>query len=109
MSYDRKAVGQRIRERRLALQLTQENVAEMICKSSHTVTEIERGMMGMSVDTLLAFCRVLKATPNDFLLPKSPTHPDLLAQLLQNLDDISQRARENGIDIVRTYLCKHKQ
>ena len=108
-SYDRKAVGRRIRERRLALHLTQESVAEKICKSTHTVTEIERGMMGMTIGTLLDFCKVLKTTPNDLLLPESPSHPDILDWLLQRLDSIAQSALEESIVIVQTYLNNHRQ
>ena len=67
--YDKVAVGSRIREKRLALHMTQEKVAEKTEKSLRLITEIERGAVGMSIETLMCICEALKTTPNDLLLP----------------------------------------
>ena len=53
MTYNRKAVGNEIRRRRLALGLTQEQAAEKIDRALRFYSRIELGDVGMSVDTLL--------------------------------------------------------
>ena len=51
MTYDRKAVGNEIRRRRLALGLTQEQAAEKVDRALRLYSRIELGDVGMSVDT----------------------------------------------------------
>ena len=82
--YDKAAVGSRIREKRLAMHLTQEKVAEKLELSIRTVTDIERGIVGMSIETLLSLCDVLKVTPNDLLLPSNHSEDSELDWLVYN-------------------------
>ena len=49
MTYDRKAVGNEIRRRRLALGLTQEQAAEKVDRALRFYSRIELGDVGMSV------------------------------------------------------------
>ena len=72
MTYDRKAVGSDIRRRRLALGLTQEQAAEKIDRALRFYSRIELGDVGMSVDTLLEICALLKTTPDALLIGKVP-------------------------------------
>ena len=102
--YDKAAVGARIQEKRLALRLTQENVAEKLDKSLRLVTEIERGAVGMSIETLLCLCGVLKTTPNELLLPCESTPDTELEWLVNALANSSEHIRASAIDIVRSYL-----
>lgn len=67
MSYDKKAVGHRIRARRKALGITQEDFAERIGRVPKFCADIERGQAGMSIDTMLSICSLLKLSPNDLL------------------------------------------
>jgi transcriptional regulator with XRE-family HTH domain len=102
--YDKAAVGARIQEKRLALRLTQENVAEKLDKSLRLVTEIERGAVGMSIETLLSMCEILKTTPNELLLPQEDTTNTELDWLVGALTNASEHVRTSAIDIVRSYL-----
>lgn len=68
MTYDRVVVGNEIRRRRTLLGLTQEQAAEKIDRALRFYARIERGEVGMSVDTLLAVCDLLKTTPDSLLL-----------------------------------------
>ncbi len=104
LRYDRAAVGGRIREKRLALHLTQEKVAEQLDKSLRLVTELERGAVGMSIETLLRLCDVLKTTPNELLLPGVGTDEDELQWAVDALTNASARVREGAVDILRAYL-----
>lgn len=102
--YDKPAVGIRIQEKRLALGLTQEKLAERLGKSLRLVTEIERGMVGMSIETLLDMCAALKTTPNDLLLSQPKTSNTELEWLVEALTNASENVRACAIDILRTYL-----
>ena len=102
--YDKAAVGSRIREKRLAMHLTQEKVAEKLELSIRTVTDIERGIVGMSIETLLSLCDVLKVTPNDLLLPSNHSEDSELDWLTNALSNASDHVRSSAIDILRSYL-----
>ena len=53
------ALGKRIRDRRIALHLSQEEVAEMAGISAYTVGRIEGGRMAMSVGTFKKLVQAL--------------------------------------------------
>lgn len=103
-AYDKVAVGARIREKRLALRLTQDQLAEKLERSLRMVAEIERGTVGMSIETCLAVCEVLKVTPNDLLLPASTPNDSELDWVIQALTNASNHVRTTAIDILRSYL-----
>ncbi|MNJ54555.1 helix-turn-helix transcriptional regulator [Paenibacillus bouchesdurhonensis] len=48
--YDKKAVGERIRSRRKALEISQEDFAERIGRVPKFCADIERGQTGMSIE-----------------------------------------------------------
>jgi len=85
--YDKIAVRIRIREKRLALRLTQ-----------------ERGAVGMSIETLMSLCDVLKTTPNNLLLPGDRAEDDELQWAIEALTNASDHVRASAIDILRSYL-----
>ena len=57
--YDRIAAGDRIRQRRLLLGMTQEELAEKIGRAYKYCQDIERGTCGMSIDTMLSIASCL--------------------------------------------------
>lgn len=63
-----KRLGERVREHRLRLPATQEEVAEMVGLSAQVYSRLERGGVLPSVPTLLRLCASLQAKPNDLLL-----------------------------------------
>ena len=60
-------VGKRIAERRKNLGLTQEKLAAKIGLERNTIAKIEKSGVGISVESLLAICKVLKVDPNFIL------------------------------------------
>lgn len=102
--YDKVAVGIRVREKRLAMHMTQEKVAEKMDKSLRLITEIERGTVGMSIETLLCLCEALKTTPNDLLLPNAKPSDSELDWVIDALTNASEHVRSSAIDILRSYL-----
>lgn len=59
-TYDRYAVGERIQKQRQSLGISQEALAEKIDRATKYCSDIERGICGMSVETMLAFAEYLK-------------------------------------------------
>ena len=104
LMYDKRAIGERVQARRLAMHLTQEKLAELIGKTVVTVADIERGAAGMSMKTLFNLCDVLKTTPNDLLLPERSGDMGELEWLNEVLANSPEHVRATAIDIVRTYL-----
>lgn len=73
MDYD--ALGKRIRSRRRALRMTQDQVAELSGISLSFLGHIERGTRKASLETLVALSNVLKISPG-VLLQDSLLCPD---------------------------------
>lgn len=64
---DYQDLGCRIGKRRRQLNLTQEKLAERVGISASFMGHIERGARTLSVNTLVALCRVLQISPNELL------------------------------------------
>ncbi len=60
--------GKILRKYRKKNNLTQENVAEISGLAPRYISQIERGELKGSINTLLTFCNAYKITPNDVLL-----------------------------------------
>ena len=105
IAYNRKEIGSKLRARRAALGLTQEQVAEMIDKSLTFYTRIELGTAGMSVDTLLAICAALKTRPDDVLLnPKSEESVQNQRWIAEAISNCSVEKQRVAINILKAYL-----
>ena len=61
-------IGGRISARRKELSLTQEVLAEKTDMSINQISNIENSKSVPSIETILKLCKVLKTTPNYFLL-----------------------------------------
>jgi len=84
MYYNLTESGKRIRNLREKKQLTQETMAEMIGVSQQTITFIENGKRGGSVDTLLAIAEVLESSL-DYIVSGEVTG-EAVSRLLMKLD-----------------------
>ena len=61
------ALGERIRERRMELRLSQEALAEKAGISANTVSRIEGGQMAMGIGTFIKLVQAMGADANDLL------------------------------------------
>lgn len=105
MRYDKKAVGSEIRRRRLALGLTQEQAAERIDRALRFYARIELGDVGMSVETLLEICAMLKTTPDALLCSATAGNEQSeLSWLNETLSNCPAEQQKTAIDLVRVYL-----
>lgn len=67
MIYDMEASGKRLKALRKQAEKTQEQVAEAVGLEPGTISRIERGMKGMSIDSLLMFSEIYGVSM-DFIL-----------------------------------------
>lgn len=102
--YDKLQTGLKIQEKRRAMHLTQEVLAEKADLSIRTITDIERAVAGMSIESMMRICNVLKVTPNDILIPNEQEDGEELQWLINALRNSSAETRSCAIDIVRAYL-----
>ena len=83
-------MGSRIRKARLQAGLTQEAFAELLNLGPKHISAIERGIVGLSMETLQNICQVLHVSADTLLfgdIEKSPADAlsDLGGFLLKNL------------------------
>lgn len=79
-------MGSRIRKARLQAGLTQEAFAELLNLGPKHISAIERGIVGLSMETLQNICQVLHVSADTLLfedIEKSPA--DTLCQRLERL------------------------
>lgn len=74
--YDRLMVGERIRQKRTTLGLTQEELSEKIDRAPTYCSDIERGICGMSLETMIAISKSLDISI-DYLLFGKTTEDEL--------------------------------
>ncbi len=114
--YDRLAVGERIRKRRILLGLTQEELAEKVGRAYKFCQDIERGSCGMSVETLISLSRTLNITVDDILFGPRDDVQEQTPQLkleqeavLDMLGSCSEQKRRYALELLRLFLkaCDH--
>lgn len=96
------SLGKRIREERLKLNLTQEQLAEYADISASYMGQIERGERKVTLDTLIKITNKLRVSI-DYLLKDSTTinDDDSLNQLKQLLLDKSLPQKQMAVDVVK--------
>ena len=67
MEYNRIEVGDRLKQKRIMMGMTQDVIAEKINRSPKYYADIERGSCGMSIETLLALAEIMDM-PLDYLI-----------------------------------------
>lgn len=98
-----KKLGQRIREERQHLNLTQANLAESIDISDTYMGAIERGERGLTLDTLVKLSNRLGVTI-DYLLSDSIVDSDsnIIEQFKQIIDKQPLSRKQLAIKVLRT-------
>ncbi|MDE5966814.1 MAG: helix-turn-helix transcriptional regulator [Lachnospiraceae bacterium] len=99
-------IGHRIKQARKAAKLTQEQLAEAIDVSAQYVSDLERGVVGTSIPTLIKICDTL-AVSADYILRgrDSETMPPLgLSDRLRNLSPQEQALMMEGFNLLNKAL-----
>ena len=103
---DYKKLGQRIREERQRLNLTQAQLAESIDISDTYMGAIERGERSLTLDTLVRLVNRLGVTV-DYMLADSVTDSDsnIMEQFKQIIDGQPLERRQMAINVLRTIFA----
>lgn len=105
MEYDKKAVGEAIRERRIALGFTQQQAAEVAKISLRFYQRIESGNVGMSVDSMLRICDLMETTPDGLLLKVLPGETQSeMAWITEKLLHYPQKTQSTAIELMKVFL-----
>ena len=89
MIYDMETSGKRLKELRKQAEKTQEQVAEAVGLEPGTISRIERGAKGMSIDSLLMFSEIYGVS-TDYILKGDETMTPSDA-LLEELEALVQK------------------
>ena len=107
LTYDRKAVGLRIRRKRKELHLTQAELAERIDRVPKFCADIERGQAGMGIGTLLCLCQALDLTPTTLLLGENAASYDTtdgtIAQIVSVLSDCTDDQKQSVLQMLQSF------
>lgn len=108
-TYDRLSVGDRLRLKRTALGLTQDEMAEKIGRAPKYYADIERGNCGMSIETLLSLSSTLNMSLDYIIFgPKSKEeqkqHEDEIFAIIEMLDQASDRKRSYATRLLKLFL-----
>ncbi len=68
MKINNQLIGMRIQRLRKAHGLTQEQLSEMIDRAPNYISQLERGLKSMSLETLISLSNILDASPEDILM-----------------------------------------
>lgn len=103
---DYKKLGERIREERQHLRLTQAQLAEAIDISDTYMGAIERGERGLSLDTLIMLAGRLSVTV-DYLLSDSvsATDSNIMEQFKQLMDGQPLERKQMAINVLRAVFA----
>ena len=66
-------IGERIRTARKSAGMTQDKLAELINKTVQYVSDVERGVTGPSIPSLICICRTLCISADYLLLGQNPS------------------------------------
>ena len=114
-TYDRKAVGNRIRENRRQLGITMKEAAEKLGKVPTYYADIERGNCGMSVETMLAITHLYHMSLDYLIFGKEDTkgekemeasriYSEETESVYQLLNHVSKKERLYAAKVLRTFL-----
>ena len=109
-TYDRITVGERIRQRRIQLGLSQDELGERIDRAAKYCSDIERGICGMSVETMLSLADHLDMSL-DYMMFGDISDEELARQeqdeasLVHILAKCAPRQREYAIRLLKLYIA----
>lgn len=112
--YDRTSVGERIKQKRLVLGMSQDELAEKIDRATKYCSDIERGMCGMSAETMIAFAKALDMSL-DFMIFGESTESEEARQeqselaLVHAISKCPERQRTNALRMLQLFLSAIEQ
>ncbi len=111
ISYDRLAVGDRLRLKRTLLGLTQDQMAEKIDRATKYYADIERGSCGMSIETLLALSSTLDMSLDYIIMGSADNtnetvkHTDETSAIIGLLETFPQEKRQYALELLKLFIA----
>ncbi|WP_315110209.1 helix-turn-helix transcriptional regulator [Clostridium intestinale] len=103
---DYTALGRRIREERLKLNLTQEQLAEQVDISTSYMGQIERGERNIALDTLVRMSNNLGVTVDYLLKDSVNTETNIfINQINQILSNRSSKDKQMALDVLKVMFA----
>lgn len=101
---DKRIIGNKLFSIRKQLGMTQAQVAEAAGLSERAYADIERGMVNMRMQTILAICSALHITP-DSILTDEKTKLDIREEdIIKRLNASSQKTKDTALKLLAIYL-----
>lgn len=102
-------LGKRIRDERLLLRLTIEQLAEKVDKSSNFIGQIERGDRKASLETIVDIANALGTTIDSLLKDNIKAHKDsTIHEINTLLYSTDETGKQFILDMVKRYSYYHK-
>lgn len=113
-SYDRIAVGERIKQKRVILGMSQDELAEKIDRATKYCSDIERGMCGMSIETMIALSQTLDMTLDYMIFGESTELEEARQEqsemaLMHAISKCPERQRANALRMLQLFLSAIEQ
>lgn len=102
-------IGTNIKTARTLKNMTQEQLAEQLKKSTNFVSLIERGQTGLSVNTIIDICNILNIEPNALfngLINYNNEQDKLIINSISNLSNDDKDIISTLIDYINTKNTK---
>lgn len=91
-------IGAQIKTAREAAGLTQERFAELISLATKNVSDIERGVVGISISTLTRICETLSVSSDSILF--GPTNGNDASSVAERLSKLPPEQFEIAMDVI---------
>ena len=110
MKYNKSEVGKRIRNQRILIGWTQEELAEKIGRAYKYCQDIERGTCGMSVETMLSLASSLNISLDYLIYGKDENAKEtseLMNEqkiLIEMLGQCSNQKRRYALDLLKLFI-----
>jgi len=112
----KKDLGGRLRALRLERGMTQDELARTIGTHFTSISAVERGVRGLSVQQIVKLATALKVSPDDFLHPKKTARPKpasrrdgLLLRRIERIRDLPPPQQRTVLDVLDSLLKTHSQ
>ena len=106
------AIGMRLRQARDFAGYTQEKLAELVDVSVQYISDLERGVVGVSVPTLMNLCRALNAS-SDFILFNDKGDDDedvlMITRRIRRFSPMQRRAADKVLDALTEAFALEKE
>lgn len=96
-------IGKKLKERRLELGLTQEELAYMVgYTSKSTINKIEKDYHDVNQSTLIKLSKALQVSPTYFIECDSPSpqHSDVILEYAKKLSELKPEQQENVLSYI---------